>query len=347
MHPLQLISNALLAIQSFNNAFFYQYAPDKAMYYLDTNHTVKMDFWKWAEALETLEDTYEVTQDSDLKSKISLLLNGFTDKYGSDWSWNNYNDDVMWASIASIRAFMITGNSSYFDLSKRGFDMAYARGWSLDLGGGLWWSTQNGSKNACVNGPAAIAAMHLYKVTNDTNYLYKAKFIIDWQRSKIYNFTTGEVFDHINKDGKVEGGALTYNQGTFIGACGLLHPYFPANNYSAIASKAMAYTKNIESNSHGLMPDESFCTDCEGFKQVLARWATKFLKAYPEYQSAYGPWLLYNAQQAWSVRNPTTGLIWEKWGKPTPNGYLNGHECANGPAMVSGVLLFTNGTNLM
>lgn len=164
MHPLQLISNALLAIQSFNNAFFYQYAPDKAMYYADTNHTGKMDFWKWAEALETLEDTYEVTQDSDLKSKISLLLNGFTDKYGSDWSWNNYNDDVMWASIASIRAFMITGNSSYFDLSKRGFDMAYARGWSLDLGGGLWWSTQNGSKNACVNGPAAIAAMHLYKV---------------------------------------------------------------------------------------------------------------------------------------------------------------------------------------
>jgi predicted alpha-1,6-mannanase (GH76 family) len=165
MLPLQLAINALLSIQAFLNDFYYEYEPgSKAMYYSDTNKTTKADFWKWAEAIETLEDAYDVSKNPDLKNKISYLVNGFADKYGTDWSYNMYNDDIMWASIATARAFLITSNAVYLNLSKNGFDMAYARGWSLDLGGGIWWSTRNISKNACVNGPAAIAAMYLYQV---------------------------------------------------------------------------------------------------------------------------------------------------------------------------------------
>src|SRR5262245_32617155 len=54
------LSEALLAMQCYNNAFYHQYGtygPSfKAYYYSDFNHNGRMDFWRQAEAIETIID---------------------------------------------------------------------------------------------------------------------------------------------------------------------------------------------------------------------------------------------------------------------------------------------------
>ena len=332
-------AEALLAMQCYNNAFYNQYGtygPSyKAYYYSDVTHTGRMDFWKTAEAIETLIDAYLVNNNTDLRNKFVYLYNGMRDAYGLLWSNNIYNDDVIWGALMCIRAFQITNDGGMKDMAKNNFDMVWARAWDTNLGGGLWWTTANNTKNACVNAPAAICAMYLYQATGDAGYRDKAKLIQDWMISKLYASGTGEVRGAINAAGNITEGARTYTQGTFIGACNLLHNYYPSNNYAAMGAKAMDYTKNNMCNALGLLPDEYDTEDCQNFKAIFARWACMFVRD-RGLQSTYSPWLQYNAQEAWKYRN-SSGLMWGQWWRRTPDSYVNSFETTCGVAMMNGV----------
>ncbi|NLR79121.1 glycoside hydrolase family 76 protein [Chitinophaga eiseniae] len=335
-------SEALLAMQCYNNAFYHQYGtygPSyKAYYYSDVTQTGRMDFWRQAEAIETLIDAYTINNDTDLKNKMVYLYNGMRDAYGLLWSSNIYNDDVIWGALMCIRAFQITNDGGMKDMAKNNFDMVWARAWDTSLGGGLWWTTANNTKNACVNAPAAICAMYLYQATGDAGYHDKAKLIVDWMVSKLYVSGTGEVKGAINAGGTITEGARTYTQGTFIGACNMLQSVYPSNNYKAMGAKAMDYTKNSMCNAQGLLPDEYNNDDCQGFKAIFARWACKFVHD-QGYQSSYASWLNYNAAEAWNYRN-SNGLMWGQWWHRTPDNYVNSFETTCGIAMMNGVWLF-------
>jgi predicted alpha-1,6-mannanase (GH76 family) len=335
-------SEALLAMQCYNNAFYNQYGtygPSfKAYYYSDVNHTGRMDFWKQAEAIETLIDAYTINNNADLRNKMVYLYNGMRDAYGLLWSSNIYNDDVIWGALMCIRAFQITNDGGMKDMAKNNFDLVWNRAWDTNLGGGLWWTTANNTKNACVNAPAAICAMYLYQATGDAGYRDKAKMIMDWMVSKLYNAGTGALAGAMNAAGTITEGTRTYTQGTFIGACSLLHNAYPSNNYKAMGAKAMDYTKNSMCNAQGLLPDEYDNEDCQGFKSIFARWACKFTHD-QGYQSTYASWLNYNAAEAWNYRN-SNGLMWGQWWRRTPDSYVNAFETTCGVAMMNGVWLF-------
>ncbi|GEP91281.1 alpha-1,6-mannanase [Chitinophaga terrae (ex Kim and Jung 2007)] len=334
-------SEALLAMQCYNNAFYHQYGtygPSfKAYCYSDVNHTGRMDFWKQAEAIETLIDAYTINNDADLLNKIVYLYNGMRDNWGLLWSSNIYNDDVIWGALMCIRAFQLTNDGGMKDMAKNNFDMVWNRAWDTNLGGGLWWTTDKTSKNVCVNAPAAICAVYLYQATGDAGYLTKAKQILDWMITKVYT-STGEVKGAINAAGVITEGPRTYTQGTFIGACSLLHPYYTSQDYKSKAVKVMDYTKNSMCNAQGLLPDEYDNEDCQGFKGIFARWACKFVKQH-NYQSTYASWLNYNAAEAWAYRN-SNGLMWGQWWHRTPDNYVNAFETTCGVAMMNGVWLF-------
>jgi len=274
-------AEALLAMQCYNNAFYVQYgtygSSYKAYYYSDVTHSGRMDFWKQAEAIETIIDAYTINNNTDLRDKMVYLYNGMRDAYGLLWSSNTYNDDVIWGALMCIRAFQITNDGGMKDMAKNNFDLVWSRAWDTNLGGGLWWTTSKTSKNACVNAPAAICAVYLYQATGDAGYLDKAKLIMDWINSNLYAAGTGEVKGAINAAGTITEGARTYTQGTYIGACNLLQAYYPSNNYKAMAAKAMDYTKTSMCNAQGLLPDEYDNADCQGFKAIFARWACKFV----------------------------------------------------------------------
>jgi predicted alpha-1,6-mannanase (GH76 family) len=334
-------SEALLAIQVYNNNFYNQYgsygSSFKANYWKDQNKTGKMDFWTQNEAIETLIDAYNINPSADLKNKISYLYNGVRDGYGLLWSTNKFNDDIVWGSLMCVRAYKITNDGGMLDMAKTNFDMMWNRAWDTSvLGGGLWWTTDNQTKNTCVNAPAVICAMKLYEATGDATYKTKAKQIMDWMVSRLYVSGTGEVKGAIDRSGNITEGPLSYTQGTFIGACSLLRPQFTTVDYLGMGSKAMDYARSSMCNtSGGILKDENGSADTQGMKSIFARWACTFVSSTGT-QGNYGAWLDANASQAWSIRN-SQGLMWTVWGTRTPEQILNAFETTSGVSMVNNI----------
>jgi predicted alpha-1,6-mannanase (GH76 family) len=334
-------AEALLAMQVYNNHFYNQYgtygSSFKAYYWKDDNHTGRMDFWTQQEAIETLIDAYNINPSVDLKNKISYLYNGVRDGYGLLWTNNIYNDDIVWGALMCVRAFKITNDGGMLDMAKNNFNMMWNRAWDTQtLGGGLWWTTANQTKNTCVNAPAVICAMLLYQATGDVTYKTKAKLIMDWMVSRLYDSSTGEVKGAIIPSGTITEGALSYTQGTFIGACDLLRADYPSAGYLAMGTKAMDFARNNMCNtSGGILKDENGVADTQGMKSIFARWATLFVKNTGT-ASNYGAWLDANATQAWSIRN-SQGLMWNIWGTRTPESVRNAFETTCGVAMINGI----------
>ena len=90
------------------------------------------------------------------------------------------------------------------------------RGWDTRGGGGLFWNTKNETKNACVNGPAAIAGFLLTSLTHNASFSSRGKMALDWLTDTLFDSSTGQVADHVDLSGTVDWSAYTYNQGTFI-----------------------------------------------------------------------------------------------------------------------------------
>lgn len=344
VNPLPTKAEALVAMQVYNNHFYNQYGtygPSfKAYYWKDDTHAGRMDFWTQQEAIEMLIDAYNINPSTDLKNKISYLYNGVRDGYGLLWTSNIYNDDVTWGALMCVRAYAITNDGGMLDMAKNNFNMMWNRAWNTSvLGGGLFWTTANNTKNTCVNAPAVICAMLLYQATGDAAYKTKAKQIMDWMVSKLYVPGTGEVKGAINNAGTITEGALSYTQGTFIGACDLLRADYPTTDYLGMGKKAMDYAKaSLCITAGGILKDENGSADTQGMKSIFARWACQFVK-HTATVSTYGSWLDTNAAQAWSIRN-SQGLMWAVWGTHTPETTRNAFETTGGVAMMNGIYVY-------
>ena len=182
-------------------------------------------WWTGAELLEMAEDAHDNSPTAARQSIVTSTCNGFLSQNGSSWGYNEYNDDIAWAVIAFSRAYLITGNINFRNVAKSNFDLMYGRGWDTNyFNGGLWWrQSDKQSKNACIQGPATIAACYLYNIYGDTNYLNKAQMIYAWNRRYLFNTNSGAISDNINTNGTVDTVALTYNLGTFIGGANCLY----------------------------------------------------------------------------------------------------------------------------
>jgi len=343
--PFPTKSEALVAMQVYNNHFYNQYGtygPSyKAYYWKDDSHAGRMDFWTQQEAIETLIDAYNLNPSIDFLNKIQYLYNGVRDGYGTLWSNNIYNDDVVWGSLMCIRAYHLTNDGGQLDMAKNNFNMMWNRAWDTSvLGGGLWWNTNNNTKNTCVNAPAVICAMLLYQATGDSSYKTKAKQIMDWMVARLYDANTGEVKGAIIPNGTITEGALSYTQGTFIGACDLLRSEYPSVDYLGMGKKAMDYAMASLCNSAGgILKDEDGNGDTQGMKSIFARWACQFVQ-HTGTAGTYGAWLDLNAGQAWSIRN-SSGLMWNIWGTRTSDTQvLNAFQTTCGVAMMNNAYLY-------
>lgn len=275
-------------------------------------------WWTGAELLEMAEDAYDNTPNVARRNIVTSTCNGFLSQNGSTWTGNEYNDDISWACIAFARAYLITGNPTYRDIAKANWDAMYNRAWDTNyFGGGLWWrQSDRQSKNACIQGPATIAACYLYNISGDTNYLNKAQAIYAWNRKYLFNTNSGAISDNINTNGTVDTVALTYNQGTFIGSANLLHRATGLPFYYQDAILAAKRTQNNMTTA-GVLPEWGSNSDLSGFNGIFIRWMGRFAKE-QNLWAAYGPWLGTNANAAWSVRN-TNNLSWQKWRTQTPD----------------------------
>lgn len=270
-------------------------------------------FWGEAEEIEGVIDAYNRSGNSTYLTEITQLLNGFSATNGTDWSNNSFNDDCMWACIAYLRGYQATGNGTFLTIATANFNMVMARGWDTSAGG-LWWTTAKTSKNSCDECPAAIVAYLLYQATGNTTYLTDSQNLYNWEVNHLYNASTGMISDYY-ANGVANGGATTYNQGTFIGA---------ADYLGDVTNAKLA--ANFLMGAGGLLPDYGEANNNSGFNSIAIRWTAKFMKDY-NLENNYLAWLQYNANTAFRVRRASDNLSWCSWENPTPSGTIDDWSC--------------------
>ena len=280
----------------------------------------KVSYWMRAEQMEMVLDAYERTSNTQHLVMFTNLFRGFLADHQTNWAHNPFNDDILWMVIACARAHLLTGNAEFRDVAKLNFDLCYERAASTNLGGGLWWKTDNRSKNACVNGPGAIAAFLLGQATGERAYFTKATNMFLWLRATLFDPMTGRISDNIGTNGRIGRAAYTYNQGTFVGAANLL-------GFTNEARLTALFTMNTISRD-GYLPAAGERGDGGGFNGIGVRWIARFMNDRGQ-QAAFEPWLQKNAEAAWKARRAADNLSWCRWPQATPEGRRYSWGCSS------------------
>jgi len=281
-----------------NNAFY----NGTSGFWDSTSGGSNNNFWEIAEMIELQEDA--ASHNSKYNDCVSALLTYFRNKYGTNWTGNTFNDDIVWACLAFQRG----GDST---TAKTNFDAMWSRAYDTNLIQGLWWTTGKTSKNACVNGPACICASRLGE-TNNANLLWNG-FLAN---SRVCDLSKYRIADHINSDGSIDWAELSYNQGTLIGAA-------MATGHSTAAQ--MAFNESVSAFGTPMRLEGSGDGDGAGFRGIFARWAQTY--------SGSGTYLTNNANDAWNTRN-SRGLSGGTWSTRTTDGTVYAWECSAGTAMI-------------
>lgn len=248
-------------------------------------------YWPQAHAMDVLIDAYlRISSGDARRAEYADYMSKWYDNHANNYSnsyWgscgfgNAYTDDSEWIILTLIRMYEATGERKYLEAAETTYAETVISRWTYDEnGGGLRWSMDSdNSKNACSNGPGILCAMRLWANETDAEakagYLADAKKIYNWLSSTLYNPLTGAVSDNMS-NGTINGGALTYNQGTFMGAA---HELFKATGdakYMSDAARAARYTMtNLVTD--GILNNEG-SGDNALFKGIFVRYAMNIWK---------------------------------------------------------------------
>jgi hypothetical protein len=209
---------------AWTNAFYFTDGQGRGYFRLQEGTGTAIGFFEYALCIQTVEDATNYA--SIQTNMVNALCAGFTNVNGTDWSWDPFNDDLGWASIAFSRAYQLTGNVQWKTLAKNGFDVAYNRGFD-PTDGGMFQSTDETEPKATVGSQTAlVAAWLIYQSYGDSNYLSKAQ--------AFYQYVTNNCF--IAASGEVMGAADTPASGWGLADSD--------NGMFAIASLDLGYTNN-------------------------------------------------------------------------------------------------------
>jgi len=284
--------NGTIAMDSWNNKFY----NGTNGFFDSTNGGTNNGFWTNAEMIEVLED-------AGYASAANAEITHFSNTFGTNWSGNSFNDDIVWAAIAYRRA----GQTATADSN---FNTMWNRAYDTTLIQGLWWNTSKGSKNACVNGPACIYAGMMGDSTR-ANLIWNG-FL---SNSRVCDLTKYRIADHINSNGTVDWTELSYNQGTEIGAASW-------TGHSSAAS--MALNESVSAFGTPIRAEGSGDGDGAGFRGIFARYARL---------GGGGSYLSAMAADAWNNRN-SSGLMAGSWTSRTSDGVEYAWDCSAGVSMV-------------
>lgn len=301
----------------------------KAFYYKDMGNQAilgKGGWWGDAEMFEIILDAYETTGNPEYKEMFTKLYTNFTVRNGTDWSGNNFNDDIAWMVIACVRAYLLFGEQTYLTRAKSNFDTMYNR--ALLTSGMLRWQENNpeviNQTNSCINGPAEVALCYLAIATNNDAYFEKAKKLYDLQRRYLYAPQTGQVYDCFTWVNGVPSNyshwASTYNQGTFLGAALMLFNRYGDEQYKEDARTIMKYTVDNLCNKEGIIKVCQIATgDLTGFKGILMRYVRRLIVDLGEIEHV--DWMQKNTLHAYNNRN-SKGVICSAWLSKSPENFI-------------------------
>lgn len=292
-------------------------------------------WWGDAEMIETVLDAFETTGDPKYKDMFTQLYVNFTYRNKTDWTYNEFNDDIAWMVLAAVRGYLMFDEGRYLNHAKNNFDKMYER--ALLPSGMLRWKQtplNNQGTNSCINGPAEVAACYLGIATGDDSYFEKAKNLYALQRQYLYEPATGKVFD----SGVWEGSTFritnhwvsTYNQGTSLGAALMLYKRYGDEMYKNDAHKIVELTKRDLCDEHGVVKVCGSGNDLQGFKGILMRYLRRYIVDLAQPNSV--EWLQRNALHAFNNRN-SKRISWTAWWEKSAENfvYSDGYNFVNQP----------------
>lgn len=309
---------------AFNDAFLVRSGGD--VYYKAALNDGKPD-GTWSGSLDILgaEDAYERTGDPAKKTLVNDLLTTWLRNTPPPWSWDGWNDDIGWFSLALVRGYQITGNTTFLNQAKYGFDYAYGRGWDTQYnGGGIWEENpeyaarenppRDPTKEALSNDSLGKVAAMIYQSTHEASYLAKARQIYDWVWGHLYNAGTGQVYAGVDRSGRVNTGTAAYNQGTFADFANLIYEITGDGNVYNDAKRAIDYARTnltvngVFSNSAGYL---------NTWADEMARGAGHFVRDNRQWDGYYS-WMVQNADAIKANRRTDLGITWNAWDRRTP-----------------------------
>jgi predicted alpha-1,6-mannanase (GH76 family) len=297
----------------------------------DPEHDEPIHFWLTAQLWECVMDAWQLFRDSSLRKQIDDVYDAFVLR-NQHWEENTFNDDIMWWVGACCRAYRLTGGQRFLAKAQKEFDRLSATEQDGEIGGGFWWkSDKHESKHACVNGPAAIAALELAAALKEKRYLEQAKAIYGWERGALFDATTGRVFDFIRRDGKVGHPLYTYNGGTFIGTAVRLARQTGDSGYLRDARLAADCLRR-ELSPSGILKSEGQ-GDGGAFKMIAVRHLAE-LAALPGCADIRA-FLIYNARCVWKNRRTTDDVTGFDWSRPVnPDERIECQSAASGVSLL-------------
>lgn len=280
-------------------------------------------WWGDAEMFEVILDAFETTGDKKYQTYFRELYNNFLIRNNSDWSYNEFNDDITWMVLACIRAYKYFGDEEYLKVARFNFDNMYQRAAKQPHGTLIWKQSQPNplSTNSCINGPAIVAACYLGEMTGEKEYYDKALSIYAGQRQLLFDAKTGQVYDSRawNADGSIanEGfnsWASTYNQGTMLGAATMLYKYTGEKMYKQDADAVYRFTSSkLTNNKRIISVCQTINGDLCGFKGILMRYVRRYAEDLDRQVAL--KWIAINAWHAYQnrmLRGPRS-VTWSAW----------------------------------
>lgn len=340
--------DANIALDAFHNTFFDK---DKKIYHAKSNQTGIAAIWTQAIYWDMAINAYKRTGSDHYRQMVEDIYTGNKNHY-ANFDWNNGKvwfiyDDIMWWIVSLARAYEVFEKPEYLELAKTGFDRVW-NGSSIvkdpgsydPIGGGMYWQwiqndppnrPVNDGKMACINYPTVIAAMTLYNITGDKNYLNKACEIYDWARNNLLNQETGIIADSRHGNGEPAWISQLYNQGTAIGAAMLMYNETKDNKFLEDAILSADYVMNITSDKEGYLPIRT------GIEQgiytaIFAEYIAQLIK--DGRQTQYISWMNKNINTGWKNRDKNSNLTFKDVTIVAPSGVTEVYDASGIPALM-------------
>ena len=312
--------DVLTAYDSFNGHLL---DPERLVYYRDTDKPREVGaIWTQAIYWDMAMNAYKRTKKSKYLDLVKDIYQGNKSYYaGFDWDngkvWFIY-DDIMWWVISLARGYEITGDKEYLEFAESGFERVWngsakvgdPGSYAGHLGGGMFWhwnqenpaepKTERSGKMACINYPTVIAAMTLYNITGNRDYLDKATEIYKWSAENLFDSATGRVADSRHGRGNPDWTTTVYNQGTCIGAAMMMYNETKDNRYLNDAVLTANHTRDVMSAPSGIMPYKR--GEEQGiYTAIFAQYIIRLIEdgKKPEYV----PWLVKTVNSGWNNRD--------------------------------------------
>ncbi len=310
---------------AFNSAFLVRSGSD--VFYKQALNSQLFD-GTWGGSLDILgaEDAYERSGDPAKKTLVNDLLTTWLNKTPPPWSWDGWNDDIGWFTLALIRGYQMTGNGNFLTQAEYGFNYAYGRGWDTQYnGGGIWEENPeyaaretppnlNPNKGPLSNDSLGKVGCMIYQSTHDSGYLSKCRQIYDWVWNHLFNPATGAVYAGVDRSGAVDTSTTAYSQGTFADYANLLFEITGDGNVYNDAKKAIDYARN-NLTVNGVFSNSR--SDLHTWADEMARAVGHFVRDNRQWGGYYS-WMVQNADAIVANRRGDLGITWNAWAQPTP-----------------------------